>query len=332
MKVIGIDLGTANTIIYVKGVGIALREPSVVAVDAKTKRVMSVGNEAKMMLGKTPGSIIAMRPLKDGVIAEFDITAKMLNHYFKKVAGSTIFSRPRVVVCIPYGVTEVEKRAVEEVTLEAGAQSVALVEEPVAAAFGSGLRVDDIHGSMIVDIGGGTTEVAVLSMGGIVLSNSLRIAGDELDYAIRDYIKRVYGVLIGDTTAETLKKQIGSAHYTIDRGVVDVRGRNVLTGLPAVQPINTLDLLRAMNDELNHIIGNIKQTLEATPPELASDIYETGIMLAGGSALLAGLDRLVYENTQIRTFVAKNPIDSVALGIGKIIENDAHGIINYRAR
>ncbi len=332
MKVIGIDLGTANTIIYVKGVGIALREPSVVAVDAKTRRVMSVGNEAKLMLGKTPGSIMAMRPLKDGVIAEFDITAKMLSHYFKKVAGSTIFSRPRVVVCIPYGVTEVEKRAVEEVTLEAGAQSVALIEEPVAAAFGSGLRVDDIHGSMIVDIGGGTTEVAVLSMGGIVISNSLRIAGDELDYAIRDYIKREYGILIGDTMAESLKKQIGSAHYYIDRGSVDVRGRNVLTGLPAVQTITTLDLWRAMSEELNHIIDNIRKTLESTPPELASDIFDTGIMLSGGSALLAGLDRLIYESTQIRTYVAKNPIDSVALGIGKIIENDSNGIINYRAR
>ncbi len=332
MKVIGIDLGTANTIIYVKGVGIALREPSVVAVDAKTRRVMSVGNEAKLMLGKTPGSIMAMRPLKDGVIAEFDITAKMLSHYFKKVAGSTIFSRPRVVVCIPYGVTEVEKRAVEEVTLEAGAQSVALIEEPVAAAFGSGLRVDDIHGSMIVDIGGGTTEVAVLSMGGIVISNSLRIAGDELDYAIRDYIKREYGILIGDTMAESLKKQIGSAHYYIDRGSVDVRGRNVLTGLPAVQTITTLDLWRAMSEELNHIIDNIRKTLESTPPEPASDIFDTGIMLSGGSALLAGLDRLIYESTQIRTYVAKNPIDSVALGIGKIIENDSNGIINYRAR
>ncbi len=332
MKVIGIDLGTANTIIYVKGVGIALREPSVVAVDAKTRRVMSVGNEAKLMLGKTPGSIMAMRPLKDGVIAEFDITAKMLSHYFKKVAGSTIFSRPRVVVCIPYGVTEVEKRAVEEVTLEAGAQSVALIEEPVAAAFGSGLRVDDIHGSMIVDIGGGTTEVAVLSMGGIVISNSLRIAGDELDYAIRDYIKREYGILIGDTMAESLKKKIGSAHYYIDRGSIDVRGRNVLTGLPAVQTITTLDLWRAMSEELNHIIDNIRKTLESTPPELASDIFDTGIMLSGGSALLAGLDRLIYESTQIRTYVAKNPIDSVALGIGKIIENDSNGIINYRAR
>ena len=212
MKSIGIDLGTANTLIYVKGRGIALREPSVVAVEARSRKVVAVGSEAKLMLGKTPGSIVAMRPLKDGVIAEFDITAAMLRHYFKKVSGNTIMSRPRISVCIPYGVTEVEKRAVEDVTLEAGAQSVSLIEEPIAAAIGSGLRVEDARGCMIVDIGGGTTEVAVLSLGGIVLSTSLRIAGDELDESIIAYIKRKYNILIGDVTAEMLKKRIGSVH------------------------------------------------------------------------------------------------------------------------
>ncbi|MBQ4044480.1 MAG: rod shape-determining protein MreB, partial [Clostridia bacterium] len=209
-KSIGIDLGTANTIVYVKGRGIVLREPSVVAVEARSRRVVAVGNEAKLMLGKTPGSITAMRPLKDGVIAEFDITAAMLRHYFDKVSGTTLFSRPRVIICIPYGVTEVEKRAVEDVALEAGAQSVALIEEPIAAAIGSGLKVENAQGSMIVDIGGGTTEVAVTSLGGIVISNSLRSAGDELDEAIIAYMKRKHNVLIGEMTAEMLKKNIGS--------------------------------------------------------------------------------------------------------------------------
>ncbi len=234
MKSIGIDLGTANTIVYLKGRGIILREPSVVAIDQRGRHVVAVGSEAKLMLGKTPGSISALRPLKNGVIAEFDATAAMLRHFFKKVSGNTLMSRPKVIICIPYGVTEVEKRAVEDVTLEAGAQSVALIEEPVAAAIGSGLRVEDARGSMIVDIGGGTTEVAVLSLGGIVLSTSLRTAGDELDDAISSYIKRKYNVLIGDVTAEALKKRIGSVHPSFDKGTMEVRGRNLMNGLPAI--------------------------------------------------------------------------------------------------
>ncbi len=334
MKQIGIDLGTANTLVYVKGKGIVLREPSVVAVEARTRRAVAVGSEAKLMLGKTPGSIVAMRPLKDGVIAEYDITAAMLHHYFKKVSGNTIMSRPKVVVCIPHGVTEVEKRAVEDVTLEAGAQSVALVEEPMAAAIGSGLRVEDARGSMIVDMGGGTTEVAVLALGGIVLSNSSRVAGDELDEAIVSYIKRKYNVLIGDTTAELLKKRIGSVHPAADKGQMEVRGRNLLNGLPAIVRVTSGEIREAMGDEVQHIVEIIRTTLENTPPELASDIYDTGIMLSGGGALLAGMDLLISRITGIRTVVAKAPIDSVVVGIGRIIESlgDFGDIVKFRAR
>ena len=334
MKSIGIDLGTANTLVYAKGKGIVLREPSVVAVEAKTRKVVAVGSEAKLMLGKTPGSIIAMRPLQNGVIAEFDITAAMLRHYFKKISGSTIFSRPKVIICIPYGVTEVEKRAVEDVTLEAGAQSVALIEEPMAAAVGSGLRVEDARGSMIIDIGGGTTEVAVLSLGGIVMSNSMRIAGDGLDAAIVAYIKRKYNILIGETTAELLKKRIGSVHPDTDRGVMEVRGRNLLSGLPAIVTITSAEVREAMMEDVQHIVEAIRSTLESTPPELASDIYDTGIMLSGGSSLLCGLDLLISRVTGIRTVVAKNPIDSVVVGIGRVIESQGSlgGTVTYRAR
>ncbi|MBE6569376.1 MAG: rod shape-determining protein [Ruminococcaceae bacterium] len=334
MKSIGIDLGTANTLVYVKGRGVALREPSVVAVEAKNRRVVAVGNEAKLMLGKTPGSIVAMRPLKDGVIAEFDITAAMLRHYFKKVSGNTLFSRPKVIICIPYGVTEVERRAVEDVTLEAGAQSVALIEEPIAAAIGSGLRVDDARGCMIVDMGGGTTEVAVLSLGGIVLSKSLRIAGDELDEAIIAYIKRKHNILIGAVTAELLKKRIGSVHPAADRGAMTIQGRNLINGLPATIAVSSAEIREAMSDQIEHIVESIRTTLENTPPELASDIYDTGIMLCGGGALLAGFPLLLSRITGIRAVVAKAPIDSVAIGLGRIIESEGRlgGGVRYRTR
>ncbi len=334
MKSIGIDLGTANTLVYLKGKGIVLREPSVVAVDQRGKNVVAVGNEAKLMLGKTPGSITAMRPLKNGVIAEFDATAAMLRHFFKKVSGNTIMSRPKVIICIPYGVTEVEKRAVEDVTLEAGAQSVALIEEPVAAAIGSGLRVEDARGSMIVDIGGGTTEVAVLSLGGIVLSTSLRVAGDELDDAISSYIKRKYNILIGDVTAETLKKRIGSVHPSFDKGVMEIRGRNLLNGLPAIINVTSAEIRESMADEIRNIIDSIRTTLENTPPELSSDIYDSGIVLSGGGALLPGLDLLVSRITGIRTVVAKHPLDCVAIGIGRVIESmgELSDVVNFRTR
>ena len=334
MKSIGIDLGTANTLVYLKGRGIVLREPSVVAIDQRGRHVVAVGSEAKLMLGKTPGSITAMRPLKNGVIAEFDATAAMLRHFFKKVSGNTLMSRPKVIICIPYGVTEVEKRAVEDVTLEAGAQSVALIEEPVAAAIGSGLRVEDARGSMIVDIGGGTTEVAVLSLGGIVLSTSLRTAGDELDEAISAYIKRKYNVLIGDVTAEALKKRIGSVHPSFDKGTMEVRGRNLMNGLPAIINVTSAEIRESMADEIRSIIESIRVTLENTPPELSSDIYDIGIVLSGGGALLPGLDLLVSRITGIRTVVAKNPLDCVAIGIGRVIESvgELSGVVNFRGR
>ena len=328
---IGIDLGTANTIVYVKGKGITLREPSVVAVESRSKRVVAVGSEAKLMLGKTPGSITAMRPLKDGVIAEFDFTTQMLRHFFKKVSGNTIFTRPRVMICVPYGVTEVEKRAVQDVTLEAGAQSVGLIEEPIAAAIGSGLKVESARGSMIVDIGGGTTEVAVTSLGGIVLSTSLRTAGDEIDDAIVSYIKRKYNILIGEVTAEYLKKSIGSVHPAADRGIMEVRGRSLMNGLPAIITVTSGEIREAMSEQVGHIIECIRTTLENTPPELSSDIYDNGIMLAGGGALLSGLDLLISEITGIRAIIAKNPLDSVAVGIGHVIENE-NGGISYRNR
>lgn len=332
-KSIGIDLGTANTLVYVKGKGIVMREPSVVAVESRTKNVVAVGNDAKLMLGKTPGSITAMRPLKDGVIAEFDYTSKMLRHFFKKVAGNTTFSMPKVIICIPYGITEVEKRAVQDVTLEAGAQKVALIEEPIAAAIGSGLRVDSARGSMIIDIGGGTTEVAVMSLGGIVLSNSLRIAGDELDDSIISYIKRKYNVLIGETTAELLKKNIGSVHPSADRGIMEIRGRNLVNGLPAIITVNSSEIREAMHEQVVHIVETIRNTLEMTPPELSSDIYDNGIVLAGGGALLRGLDLLITQVTGIRTIVTKNPLDSVVMGIGRVIDSDdMDHVLDFRNR
>ena len=335
MKYFGIDLGTSNTLIYEKGRGIILREPSVVAREARGGKVVAVGGEAKLMLGKTPGSITAFKPLRDGVIAEFDVTAKMLHRFFKKVSGNSFFSRPKVIVCIPYGVTEVEKRAVEDATLEAGAQSVALIEEPIASAIGAGLNIASPRGNMIVDIGGGTTEVAIISLGGIVLSNSLRTAGDRLDDAIMNYVKRKYNVVIGDVSAENLKKTIGSVFPGINPGTMDVRGRNLLTGLPATVTIASEELMEAMDEDVTHIVECICNTLENTPPELASDIYDNGIMLAGGGALLAGLPNLIFRVTGIRTNVAKMPLDCVALGIGRVIESPEKTLgdsVSYRTR
>lgn len=338
-KHIGIDLGTANTLVYVKGKGIILREPSVVAIDSHAggsdgPKVLAVGGEAKLMLGKTPGAITAFRPLKDGVIADFDVTAKMLHQFFKKVAGNTLFSRPKVIICIPYGVTGVERRAVEDATLEAGAKSVALIEEPIAAAIGAGLRVGDARGCMIVDIGGGTTEVAIISLGGIVLSSSLRIAGDAIDNSIVAYIKRKYNVLIGDVTAELLKKNIGSVHPSADTGVMEIRGRNLLSGLPAIIQISSSEIREAMSEQIAHIVDCIRNTLEKTPPELSSDIYDIGITLSGGGALLNGLDILLTQVTGIKATVAKRPLDCVAVGIGRVIESSGElkNIVIYRSR
>jgi len=333
-KNIGIDLGTSNTIFYARGKGIVLREPSVVAVESRGGKVLAVGSEAKLMLGKTPGSIRAVNPLKCGVIADFDTAAKMMHDFFRRVSGNSILSLslPRVIVCSPYGATEVEKRAVEDMVLEAGARSVALIEEPVAAAIGAGLRVADVRGCMIVDIGGGTTEVAVLSSGGIVLGNSLRTAGDEIDEAITAYIKRKYNVLIGDTTSEVLKVRIGSAIPEADRGEMEVRGRSLMNGLPAILTVSSAEIREAIHEQVVRILDCIRATLEATPPELSSDIYDTGIMMTGGGAMIPGLAQLVSRITGIRVMVSKAPLDAVAMGIGRVIDAEMHGVVTYRNR
>ena len=329
-KNIGIDLGTSNTMMYAKGKGIVLREPSVVAEEVKTKRVLAVGSEAKRMLGKTPGSIRAVHPLKDGVIADFDSGVKMMHDFFRRVQGNTLFTKPRVIVCSPYGATEVEQRAVEDITLEGGARSVALIEEPVAAAIGAGLRVADVRGNMIVDIGGGTTAVAVLSSGGIVLAHSLRTAGDEIDSAITAYIKRKYNVLVGDNTSEMLKVRIGSVIPETDRGNMEIRGRNLMNGLPAVLTVNSGEIREAMHAQIVNILNCIKGTLEATPPELSSDIYDTGIMMTGGGALIPGLPQLISHITGIKVTVSSHALDAVAIGIGKVIDAEMNGVVTYR--
>ena len=321
-KQIGIDLGTANTLFYVKNKGIVLREPSVVAIDKAHRKVVAVGDEAKRMLGKTPDNIQAKKPLKDGVIADFDVTAQMLRMFFQKINATGFMAGPSAVVCVPYGVTEVERHAVEDATYVAGAKKVAIVEEPIAAAVGSGLRITGPRGSMIVDIGGGTTEVAVLSLGGIVISQSLRVAGAKMDEAVVAYMKEKYQVSVGDATAEMLKRTIGSAHKSMDRGATEVRGRNLHSGLPAVLTVTSADVREAIQGPVNDIIRAILQVLENTPPELSADIFDYGIMLAGGGALLPGLASLISEKAGVRVTLAKKPLDSVCLGLGRIINGD----------
>lgn len=331
-KHLGIDLGTANTLVYMKGKGIVLREPSVVAFDQIRRRVVAVGSEAKRMIGKTPGNIIAQRPLQEGVIADFDKTASMLHSFFSEVSAGGVLTRPTVMICIPYGVTEVERRAVEDATYEAGAKSVALVEEPIASAIGSGLKISGARGSMIVDIGGGTTEVAIISLRGIVVSRSIRTAGNKLDEAIVNYMKREHKVLIGDSTAEELKKQIGSVHPSMDRGELEIRGRNLSTGLPSVLTVTSAQVREALREPVGEIIDSIRIALENTPPELSADIFDFGIMLSGGGALLGGMATLITERTGVRVTVAKRPLESVALGLGRVIEGNYPGLAKYRSR
>lgn len=319
-KDLGIDLGTANTLIYVKGEGIVLREPSVVAINNDTKKVLAVGAEAKEMIGRTPGNIIAIRPLKDGVIADFDITQVMLKKFIEKVSPKSAFTSPRIVVCFPSGITEVEKRAIDEATKQAGARDVLLLEEPMAAAIGSGLPVNEPTGSMIVDIGGGTTEVAIISLGGIVTSKSLRIAGDELDQAIIAYIKKEYNLMVGERTAEKVKLEIGSAFDLGEDNKMEIRGRDLITGLPKIIEIKESEIREALKEPVNAIIDSIKSTLEKTPPELASDIMDKGITLAGGGALLRGLDKLISSETHMPVHIAESPLDCVALGAGKALD------------
>lgn len=323
-KDIGIDLGTANTLVYMRGKGIIIREPSVVAVDVKMDRVRYVGQEAKDVIGRTPGSIVAVRPLKDGVIADFDMTTSMLQEFIRKALKGRAFagSRVRVIICIPSGVTAVERRAVKEATQNAGAKRVSIIEEPMAAAIGAGLPVAEPTGSMIVDIGGGTSEVAVISLGGIVTSRSVRVAGDEFDSSIINYIKKQYNLLIGERTAENIKIAIGSAYpYADNEPSMDIKGRNLLNGLPENITVTSEEIREALSEPLSHVIEAIKVTLEKTPPELAADIIDQGIMLAGGGALLKGLDLLIHAETGMPVKVAERPLDCVADGTGKVLEN-----------
>jgi rod shape-determining protein MreB and related proteins len=314
-----VDLGTANTLVYVRGRGIVLSEPSVVAIDQRSGEVHAVGVEAKRMLGRTPGTISAIRPLKDGVIADFDVTEQMLRHFIQKVHQHR-FAHPRVVVCVPSGVTGVEKRAVEEATLSAGAREAHLIEEPMAAAIGAGLPVSEPTGNMIVDVGGGTTEVAVISLGGIVVSQSLRVGGDEMDEAIINHTKREYKLLIGNQTAEEIKLEIGSAFRMRDEVQAEVRGRDMLTGLPKTVIMSSDEVRHALEEPTNQIVDAIKSTLDKTPPELAADIMDRGIVLAGGGALLNGLDERLRHETQMPVQLAESPLTCVAVGSGRSLE------------
>ncbi len=334
VKDIGIDLGTANTLVYLKGKGIILREPSVVAVNKAEGKILKVGNEAKEMIGRTPGNVVAIRPLKDGVIADFDSTQAMLKYFIKKAYQSAFF-KPNVVVCIPYGVTEVERRAVEEAVIQAGGKNAYLIEEPMAAAIGAGLPVAEPTGSMVVDIGGGTSEVAVISYGGIVASQSLRIAGDELDNDIVNYIKKEYNLMIGERTAEEIKFAIGSAYEYADEGTIEVKGRDLITGLPRTITLTSKEIRGALSESIFAIIDAIKTTLEKTPPELAADVMNRGIMLTGGGAMIRGLDVLIADETGIPVYVAENALDCVALGTGLALsafEKAGQGILSNKAK
>jgi rod shape-determining protein MreB len=324
---LGIDLGTANTLVFAKGRGIILNEPSVVAINTVTKKVMAVGDEAKQMIGRTPGNIVAIRPMKDGVIADFETTRAMLRYFIQKARAQRLFSRrPRVVVCVPSGVTEVEKRAVWEATTAAGAsdRAVFLVEEPMAAAIGANLPVDEPTGSMVVDIGGGTSEVAVISLGGIVTARSLRTAGDEFDNQIISYVRREYGLAIGDRTAENIKINIGCAFGPDPDATMQVRGRDLVSGLPRTIVLSEVEAKAALAEPVAAVVDAIRYTLERTPPELASDVMESGIVLAGGGALLRGLDELISEETGIPVRVADEPLNAVAVGTGLVLENIKH--------
>ena len=319
-KDIGIDLGTVNTLVYVKGKGIVIREPSVVAVDIRTDDVLAVGNLAREMIGRTPGSIVALRPLTDGVIADFNITAEMLKHFIRNAVQSNLFSRPRVIICIPSGVTEVERRAVENAARQAGGGVVDLIEEPMAAALGAGLPVAEATGSMVIDIGGGTTDIAVISLGDIVISRSVRKAGDAFNAAILSYVKRKYNLLIGERSAEDLKISAGSAFPYQGEKPVAIKGRNLVDGLPKNVVISGGEVREALAEPLADIVEAVKQTLGETPPELSADIFDHGIMLTGGGAQLRGLDKLLAQETGMPVNVAAHPLDCVAEGTGRMLD------------
>ncbi len=320
---LAIDLGTANTLVYVKGKGIVLSEPSVVAVRKNARdrsRVLAVGREAKMMLGRTPGNIVAIRPMKDGVIADFEITEAMLRHFIRKVHNRRSLIRPRIIVCVPSGITQVEKRAVRESAESAGAREVYLIEEPMAAAIGAGLPITEPICNMVVDIGGGTTEVAVISLAGIVYSKSMRMGGDKMDEAILQYIKRTYNLLIGERTSEIIKTTIGNA-YPGEMETMDVKGRDLVTGIPKIININSDEVRQAIQEQIDTIVATVKTALEQTPPELAADIVDRGIYLTGGVALLKNLDILLHQETGLPIKMAEDPLSTVVLGSGKALDN-----------
>lgn len=324
---IAIDLGTANTLVYVKGRGIILNEPSVVAVQKNYRgmqnRVLAVGKEAKEMLGRTPGSIVAIRPIKDGVIADFEVTSKMLQYFIRKSIsqmGGRISVRPRIVICVPYGITQVEKRAVKESAHSAGAREVYLIEEPMAAAIGAGLPITDPTGSMVVDMGGGTTGVAVISLGGIVYCKSIKVAGDKFDEAIVNYVRRQFNLLIGERTAENIKIKIGNAYPFEEEKFMEVKGRDLVAGAPKTIEVSSSQVNDALMDPLSEVVDAVRTALEKTPPELASDIVDNGIVLTGGGALLANLDVLLRERTGLPVTIAENPLSCVVLGSGKVLE------------
>ena len=321
---IGIDLGTASVLVYVKGKGIVPQEPSVVAIDTSTNKVLAVGEEAQRMLGRTPGNIVAIRPLKDGVISDYDVTEKMLKHFIEKVTGGVglfRFFKPQIIVCVPSGVTEVEKRAVIDATMEAGARDVFLIEEPIAAAIGAGIEISQPNGSMVVDIGGGTSDVAVISLGGIVVSTSIKIAGDKFDEAIVKYMRKKHSILIGERTAEEIKINIGSAFPRDKEVTMDVRGRNLVSGLPETIKVSSEETLEALRESVAQIADAVHYVLEKTPPELSADISDKGILMTGGGSLLWGLDKLIAKRTGISVYIADDAISCVAKGTGEALNS-----------
>ncbi|MGE6488290.1 rod shape-determining protein [Paenisporosarcina sp. NPDC076898] len=322
-KDVGIDLGTANTLVFIKGKGIVLREPSVVARNTNNGDIVAVGNDAKNMIGRTPGSIVAIRPMKDGVIADFDITTSMIQYYLKEAmkASGGSWKKPNVMICVPYGITSVERRAVIDAARQAGARDAVTIEEPFAAAIGSNLPVWEPTGSMVVDIGGGTTEVAVISLGGIVTSESVRVAGDAMDHAITSYIRKMYNLTIGERTAEAIKMEIGSARVIDNVEKMEIRGRDLVTGLPKTIEISSEEIAEALRESIAAIIDGVKKTLEQTPPELSADVMERGIVLTGGGALLKNLDKVISDETSMPVFIAENPLDCVAIGTGMALDH-----------
>lgn len=335
---IGIDLGTASVLVYVKGKGIVLREPSVVAIDKNTNRLLAVGEEARKMLGRTPGNIVAIRPLRDGVISDYQVTERMLKYFLNKVCSRGLFRlfKPRVMICVPSGVTEVEKRAVEDAAIQAGARRTYLIEEPIAAAIGAGIDITKACGSMVVDVGGGTTDIAVISLGGAVVSTTIKVAGDKFDEAIIRYMRKKHNIMIGERTAEEIKIKIGTVFPRQEEVYMDVRGRNLVSGLPKTIQVSSSEIMEALEEPVSAIVDAVHSVLERTPPELSADISDRGIVMTGGGSLVYGFDKLLQQKTGIDVFIAEDAISCVALGTGKVLDNleilEESGMerVNYR--